>query len=424
MKWDTEKHNHLLDLVQQYGTKWTYIAELMTEKYGEKFNPEQIRGRWRNNRGKDDVPGYKETIEIGADGSHKSDRLLRMTAEQSKDVDFLLSAHGYDKNEWELVSARNNIWNTYSKQDGIMTMYASKITVKPREYVFTFEEIKKDIKALMADYAPPIFRPIRHANNGRLLEVNVSDLHLNKLGYIDGEYDHEQAEKVFFHILNDVLTRTEQMKFEKIFFVWSHDFFNVDNLTKSTTKGTPQDVTMRYADMYKQGKRMLIQGIDLLRQFAPVETIQVGANHDQLTSYTLSEVLESFFKDDDNVTIDTDPLRRKYRRFGKCLLGFSHGEKEKKRLGKIMPIEARKEWGKTKFSEIHAAHLHSEQAVKEENGTIVRYLSSPSGTDNWHYESGYVGAIKKTQHFIWDKELGLTEILHTTIIPENLDMTG
>jgi hypothetical protein len=118
----------------------------------------------------------------------------------------------------------------------------------------------------------------------------------------------------------------------------------------------------------------------------------------------MSEVLDAWFRNDENVTIDNDPLSRKYKRFGKCLIGFSHGDKEKKRLGKIMPVEARKDWGETIYCEIHAGHLHSEQAVKEENGVIVRYLSSPSGTDNWHFESGYVGAIKKAQSFVWDKD--------------------
>ena len=98
------------------------------------------------------------------------------------------------------------------------------------------------------------------------------------------------------------------------------------------------------------------------------------------------------------------------------MIGFTHGDSEKKnRIGKLMPIEAREAWGKTLYHEVHAAHFHSEQAVQEENGIIVRYVSSPTSTDNWHYENGYVGAVKKAQSFIWDKEYGLTDILHSVI---------
>ncbi|MFO1442815.1 hypothetical protein KDN24_06250 [Bacillus sp. Bva_UNVM-123] len=395
---------HSAESLRKYASGWKLLLE--NEEIEQLNSEEKVT--------------YKETTEILSDGSHRSDKLVRMTAEQSKNVDYLLEAHGFNKNTWELVNAKNNIWNVYSKQDGIQSLYSSRVTVKPKIKEFSIDDIKDAIRDLMENYEAPILKPIKFSSNGKLLEVNVSDLHLNKLGYIDGEYDHELAEKAFFHILNTVVNQTEHLKFEKILFIWSHDFFNVDGLTKTTTNGTPQDVSTRFASMYKQGKRMLIQGIDLLKQIAPVETIQVGANHDRLTSYTMSEVLEAWYRNDESVTIDNDPLSRKYRRFGKCLIGFSHGDKEKKRLGKIMPVEARKDWGETLYAEIHAGHFHSEQAVKEENGIIVRYLSSPSGTDNWHYESGYVGAIKKAQSFVWDKDKGLELMINTTVTEDEL----
>jgi Myb-like DNA-binding domain. len=422
VKWTYEEHEYMLDLVKKHGTRWKYIAQLMTQKFGKRFRAEQCRARFRMYPEKEWPIEYKETVEILPDGSHKSDKLLRMTAEQAKDPEYLLKAHGFDLEGWELVSARNNIWNVYSKQDGVQTLYSSKITVKPRTDSISKETIKKSINELLKDYKCPVYQPVRYSKAGKLLEVNVSDLHLNKLGYKDGIYDHKQAEEIFFFILNDVLTKTEGFKFEKILFIWSHDFFNIDGFDKATTKGTPQDTTIRYTDMFKQGKKMLIQAIDLLRQFAPVQTIHVGANHDRLTSYAVSEVLEAWFRNDPNVNIDTDPLSRKYIRYGNNLIGFSHGDKEKKRLGKIMPAEARQEWGKTLFAEIHAAHLHSEQAVKEENGVIVRYLSSPSGADNFHVESGYVGAVRKVQHFIWDRENGLEQIINTTIVPKSEEL--
>ncbi|GIO42491.1 hypothetical protein [Paenibacillus apis] len=424
LTWTPEEDAKLKEL-SGTGT-YAEIARVLTDQFNIEITSEAVRKRTKKLGISTKAPplDYKTTTEILADGSHKSDKLLRMSEEQSKDVNYLLKAHGYDRDTWELVNARNNIWNVYSKQDGVQTLYSSKITVKPKTKNFTIDDIKEIVSDLMENYKPPLYEPVRYADDGKLLEVNMSDLHLNKMGYKDGEYNHEQAEKIFFFILNDILTRTENISFEKILFIWSHDFFNVDNLAKATTGGTPQDTTTRFADMYKQGKRMLIQGIDLLRRFAPVETIQVGANHDRLTSYTMSEVLEAWFRNDDRVKIDNDPLSRKYIKYGRNLIGFSHGDKEKSRLGKLVPIEARKDWGETLYSEIHAGHLHSEQAVKEENGVIVRYLSSPSGTDNWHYESGYVGSVRKVQSFIWDKERGLLDILHTPIIPRELIEVG
>lgn len=414
-KWTEEEHQELVKL-REIGHTYKEIAERLENKFDRAFTFDSVRNRIRRTEEEtNEDTRYKETVEILKDGSHKSDKLIRMSAEQSKDVNFLLEAHGYDIHAWELVNARSNMWNVYSKKDKVQVLYSSKITVKPKIKEYTINDVKAEVREIMKDYKPVIFEPLRYAVNGRLLELNISDLHINKLGYKDGEYDHKQAEEVFFYVINDVLSRTQGQKFEKILFIWSHDFFNIDNLTKTTTRGTPQDTSMRFHDMYKLGKRMLIQGIDLIKQVAPVETVQVGANHDMLTSYTLSEVLESFYHNDPSVTVDTNPLPRKYRSFGKCLLGFSHGNEEKKRLGKLPPVEAKKEWGDAEYVEMHAAHLHSEQAVVEDNGVIVRYLSSPSGTDNWHFGSGYVGAIKKCQAFIWDKELGVLDVIHTPI---------
>jgi hypothetical protein len=415
MKWTQEEHNYLVQLKEK-GLMWHQIAEEMTMKFGRRFNKEQCRSRWRQNRHLvSDNPQLPEEEKILEDGSYVSNKVLPLTPEQKRSKEALLIAHGYNPKEFQFVTGENKIYNTNDKINGIQTLYSSSIKVKERVYELTYEEIKEDIQDLMKNYKPRIFKPIRYANNGQALEVNISDLHLNKLGYVNGEYDHNEAERRFFFVIEDVINETQGRSFEKILFVWSHDFFNIDNLNKTTTAGTPQDVSQRFSDMYKQGKRMLIQGIDLLKQIAPVETVQVGANHDRLTSYTMSEVLEAWYKDDDNVIIDTDPLHRKYRRWGKCLIGFSHGDKEKKRLGKIMPIEARKDWGETLFCEIHAAHIHTEQAVKEENGVIVRYLSPLSGTDTWHYESGYVGSLVKAQSFIWDKELGVRHIIQSPI---------
>ncbi|RKJ71127.1 hypothetical protein D7X33_22615, partial [Butyricicoccus sp. 1XD8-22] len=52
---------------------------------------------------------YKENTEILGDGSQKSDKLIEMSLEQSKNPDYLLEAHGFDTNEWELTSAKNSI---------------------------------------------------------------------------------------------------------------------------------------------------------------------------------------------------------------------------------------------------------------------------------------------------------------------------
>ncbi|ASA22742.1 hypothetical protein [Paenibacillus donghaensis] len=369
----------------------------------------------------DPIKQYGEKMEIHKDGSHSSDKLLQMSAEQSKDVNYLLSAHGYDNSSWELLSARNNFWNVYSKVDGVQTLYSSKISVKPRTDSLSEEDLKLFFEDLSKNYQSPLHSPTNYSVDGKMLELNISDLHLGKLcwnGDSGDTYNYEIARERFFYIINDILTRTQGYKFEKILFIWSNDFFHTDGINGTTTAGTRQDTDVRWQQMYKLGVKMLVEGIDLCSQFAPVETCYIGSNHDKATSYYAVEYLDAWFRNNPNITVNNDAKSRKYVEFGQCLIGLSHGHSEGKRAGKLMPIEAREAWGRTKYHEFHAGHFHSEKAVVEENGIIVRYVSSPTSTDNWHFESGYVGAIQKSMSFVWDRNKGLMDVLNTTVESE------
>lgn len=369
---------------------------------------------------KQETKNYKETIEINKDGSQSSDILLEMSKEQSKDVDFLLQAHGYDTQAWELVSARNNIWNVYSKVDGVQTLYSSKIVVKPLVKQFDITDVKDIFVEMLKNYERPQRETFNAVNSGKLLEVSIADLHLGKLAW-DGDsgdtYNKDIAKRRFFEVIDDAIYKTKTYDFEKIVFVWSNDFFHYDTLNVTTTGGTRQDTDMKIAEMYQMGIEMLVSGIDKLVDFykCPLETFYVGSNHDQMLSYFATQNLAAWYRNDSNVIVNTDPKIRKYIEFGKCLIQFSHGHAEGKRIGQVMPVEEAEAWGRTLYREVHAGHFHSERTKTEDNGIIVRYLGSPAGTDTWHYGKGYVGAIKKGQSFVWDKEKGLELAIYSTV---------
>ncbi|MBU7316133.1 hypothetical protein [Paenibacillus oleatilyticus] len=362
---------------------------------------------------------YGTKLEIHKDGTQSSDKLLELSSEQSKDVNYLLNAHGYDTNCWELISAKNSIWNVHNNQGGVKTLYSSRISVKPISNGISEEQIKEFLFSLSKQYQSPVHTPTNYSYDGKMLELNIADLHLGKLcwnGDSGDTYNYEIAKERFFYIINDVLTRTKHYKLNKILFIWSNDFFHYDSTNVTTTAGTRQDSDLRWQQMFKIGAELLVKAIDLCSQFAPVETMYIGSNHDKMASYYVTEYLYAWYRNNPNVSVSNDPKSRKYIEFGKCLIGFSHGHAEGKRAGKLMSIEAREAWGRTLYHEFHAGHFHSEKAVIEENGVIVRYVSSPTGTDNWHFDSGYVGAIQKSMSFVWDKEFGLTDILNTTIV--------
>jgi predicted phosphodiesterase len=339
-----------------------------------------------------------------------------MSEEQLKDVNYILKAHGFDPKVWELTSAKNNIWNVYSKQDGISTLYSSKITVKPTTSI-SLELVEDFYKDLCDNYNPPTRKYVHKESSGIMLEVPIFDLHYSKLALSDevGEdYNSEIAKECFNQVIDEVIEEVKNKNIEKIIFPIGNDFFNNDNVGGSTTGGTPQDNDCKFSKMFKDGCLLLIDGISKLSDIAPVEVFCVNGNHDFMTSYHATMTIWAFFHNDEKVNVDISISPRKYVEFGKCLIGYSHGDKEKARIDGIMQVEARESWGRTLFREWHLGHLHSEHTT-EKNGIIIRNLSSVTGTDAWHYQSGYVGAIKKCQCFLWDKESGLKSIFNVII---------
>ena len=359
---------------------------------------------------------YSSETSINKDGTYSSNKLLAMNEVQSKDANYILKAHGFDSSCWKIVSARNNIRQVISKQDGIVTLYASFITVKPIVNL-TLEQIDSFYKGLIEKYPRPKVYKHSNCNDGFLLEIPIEDVHFGKLSLSEDvaePYNFNLAKERFGYVIDDVIQSVEGMNIEKIVFPIGSDYFHTDNVNSSTTSGTRQDTDLSPQLIFKYGLECLIENIIKLKKIAPVEVFCINGNHDFLSSYHAICSLQCYFHNDENVIVNTDTSPRKYIEFGNCLIGFSHGNQEKKRIDGLMQIEAREAWGRTKYHEFHCGHLHSEQ-TREANGVIIRNLSSFTGTDIWHHNSGYVGAIKKCMSFLWDKNKGLRNIIITTI---------
>jgi hypothetical protein len=270
------------------------------------------------------------------------------------------------------------------------------------------------------DFSKNIIIPKKYnvTESSKILEVPIFDLHLGKLAW-SGEthfnnYDHKIAKERFMFVVNEVLRRTEDMEFEKIWFPVGSDFFNFDNRYGTTEKGTSQDNDLRHPKMFKEGYEMYVRAINLLSKKAPVEAFLVQGNHDFMTSYSVCFALEQGFSKNPRVNIDPTPTTRKYKSYGVNLIGYSHGDKERNRISYNMQDEVPELWGKSKYREWHLGHLHSE-SLKNYGSLKVRRLSSLTDPDSFHSVYGYVGAIAETQIFIWDKENALDSMFPVVV---------
>lgn len=360
---------------------------------------------------------YKSEQSINKDGTYTSDKLISIKEDELKNPISLLKAHGFDIREWELVSARNNIWNVYSKQDGIQELYSSKIVVKPKEQTIDYDRINEWFDKLDRKYSLPVIRTSNEYLKGnKCLLIDIADLHLNLQATMfstGNEYNCEIAEKLFFYVISDILSRVEKYQFNKIIFCIGGDMLNGDNLSGSTTKGTPQDSDLLYFDAIEKLYAMTIKAVEILEQKAPIDVIYISGNHDELSGYKLAKFIDAWFRNDENVTVDYSPLPRKYVKFGRTLFAFAH-DGNIKTLPRLIADEARKYWSDIDTTEVFLQHLHTEQVLTEEYNMRIQRLPTISAKSNWTVNKGF-GSKRQCKTFIFDIEDGLTDVLYTPI---------
>ena len=420
--------DRLIELKGQGKTYQEIADALNAEHYpGERFSKDRVRGWWRRHEDGPSVDPYSESFEWRADGTGVSDKLITIMAGEKITPQLIMERHGLDAGEWQVVSYRNNLWHGQVKGGARTILYQSRLTVRPSGGI-SLEHIDEFFNRLAREYKPVPICPIKTAGPPCMVEVNIADLHLGKLawaGNTGNNYDHRIAANLMQDITASFCNDLAGKNIEQILFVWANDFFNADTVEQTTVKGTPQDVDCRWEKMYDTGCEALITAIDMLSQLAPVTTFYTPSNHDQMTGYHALGVLNAWYRDSDRVTIVRSSRPRYYHRYGNILLGYCHGDTEGResksyekasRLASLMPNEAAELWGQTKYREMHAAHLHSEQTTNEINGVTVRRITSPTAIDNYHAQAAYVGTVRRAQAFVYDKEYGLVQSLYKPVM--------
>lgn len=365
---------------------------------------------------KADNTNLYEQTSINKDGSCTSNKLIEMNSTQSKDKNYILKAHGFDINTWELVSAKNSQWHQNSKKNGLSTLYSSNITVRPiQNHDLTIEMLDSFFNKIKVNHKPIKYNK-NYLNGDKLLLLDIADLHFNlqaSLFTTGNEYNCDIAEELFMNVINDVLSRTKTYDFNKIVLCISGDMLNADNIQGTTTKGTPQDNELSYYDACERMYQMVINAIDLLKQIAKVDVLYVMGNHDEVTGYKLAKFVQAWYKNDKMVEVDYSPLPRKYKVFGKTLLCFMHDGKIKD-IPALISNEAREYWSQVDNVEVFLQHLHTEQVLMENHNIRIQRLPTISAKSKWTNDSGY-GSKRQCKSFIFDKEDGLTDVLYTKI---------
>ena len=356
---------------------------------------------------------YKENGEMIFEG------IVSLLSGQAITPELVMSAHNLNPNEWKVVSFTSNAWQSQVKDGNKMTLWQSKITVRPKsEKEITFADVDNyfDNKKLNE---PIVELPESELfdDSGCVLEICIPDLHSGLLSWrceTGEDYDLNIAKERFFKAISDIIRRSGVHSFSKVLLVTLGDLLHTDNDSQTTTKGTFQQVDGRLAKIFDCTLDMLIDAVKMLSSLAPVEVIYISGNHDRVLGYTLVKAAKKAFEGNEKITFDTSPNPQKFRLIGNSLVGWTHGDMPKKNMHGWLQDRARKEFGESKYAEIHSGHYHSEQVVCAA-GVTIRYMPNLASASYWEHQQGFPNTTKTVICYRWHKEKGLRSIWYNNI---------
>lgn len=112
-------------------------------------------------------------------------------------------------------------------------------------------------------------------------------------------------------------------------------------------------------------------------------------NHDPQAKWALALSLAAYFDNNKRVEVDVSPSKFWFYRFGKVLLGSTHGDTVKHEgLPGVMASDRAEDWGATKFRYWYTGHVHT-QAVREFPGVTCESFRTLAAKDAWTASHGY-----------------------------------
>jgi hypothetical protein len=223
----------------------------------------------------------------------------------------------------------------------------------------------------------------------RMLEIPLFDSHF-------GVSDYEYYKSTQAKIMDKLLSR----KWEEVLIILGQDLLHTDNFKGQTANGT-QIGEIDLVKAWNDAHKFYAPIIELsLKQGKKVKVIYSPGNHDHSMSWAFVQFIKALYP---QVNYDDSLEERKVHTFGECFVGVCHGDKNRKNLHNIFPIEFPVEWSKAKTRELHFGHWHVEDA-KDVFGMMVRTLATRNKTDKWHKTMGFIGAHKRFMLFEFSEQ--------------------
>lgn len=256
------------------------------------------------------------------------------------------------------------------------------------------EAIEGAVADLLGDLRgvlPPVEKP-GHFDEDLLTVIPMGDPHFGLLTWakeVGEDFNLEIAEALTFAAVDRLCSLTPPSHTALLLNLG--DFFHADDSNNRTRQsGNVLDVDGRFQKIAEVGLRALVRCVRrLLERHAKVIVRNNRGNHDPHQSYMLSIALSATFHDEPRVEVDMSPGGFYFLRFGKTLIGSTHGDGAKLAdLPLIMATDAPEDWYKSTWRVWHCGHFHHDQ-TKDHPGCTVETHRTLAPNDAWHKYAGY-----------------------------------
>jgi hypothetical protein len=336
-----------------------------------------------------------------------------------KNLDQLFQHAGLDKDSWSVERLTISAREVTEEGDITDPMFQLWARLKPNQVGELRNEDWQEEFLRKITNLSPVAPDYSEEEVNLLSEVNLSDAHLRMLSWnkeTGVDYDLKIACSVLKDAGKSLIRDSVNLGAEKINLVVGNDMFHSDSNEPFTSRSKNLlAVDSRYAKGFEEGVFTLREVIDFAwdQYQIPVNVIPIPGNHDQESVFFVGQVLDAYYNNNPNVTVDTSPKVRKYYRHGKCVVLLEHGDRTKKKS--VPDILARENpdisWLSHPHREAHFGHIHTEVA-QDQDGVVLRWVPGLAPADHYHFQEGYTGSIKGSQAFVFDSEQGLKYILY------------
>lgn len=353
--------------------------------------------------------------EFGGDGNgylesrtYRIKTLPQLLAEVKANLD-VWKVKRWLANKWE-IGAKNKDKQVVVEPLWQVKAWLSERTPQERGIIEVLRAIESK-----APIIPAVKRPKSVTYSKRALEISIVDPHFGlecREPEADAPWDLELAAGAIAEASETLIKLAGPFgPFSEVLLPIGNDWNHSDDVFHRTTAGTPQPEAISWHRAYRSSAGAAIELVERVRKIAPVRVVQIPGNHSRVADFTLGMLLDAYFRNCPDVTVDATSSPYKFWRYGKTLIGFEHGHSVKPiRLAALMANERPDDWQQTEYREWHLADQHrkgsSKPSMLEEQGVSVEYLPALVAPNEWHRLKSYNHQKRGAVAFVYDFEAG------------------